>query len=403
MAKRGLDALGDLRGKRVFVRVDFNVPLRDGPRGPEVADDYRLEMALPTLRALRERGARLVLGSHLGRPKGKGPEPAWSMRPVVGRLEALLGAPVRFVDDVCGDAAKAASEALAPGEVLLLENLRFEKGEKDGDEGFARRLAALADAYVNDAFGVSHRGDASVTALARLLPAAAGELVRTELERLQPLRDGTAPRPLVVVLGGGKLADKIPVLEALVPKVDGIFVGGGMAYTFLAAMDKPIGRSRYEPDLREKAQQILELARERARTTGCEFVLPRDHVVARGPDDLDGYAVVEEIPDDLMALDIGPATIADFTRRLSGVKTVFWNGPLGMFEKKPFHLGTHYVASFLGCSRGIHTVVGGGDSAAAARELGVADTIGWVSTGGGASLELVQGLPLPGIDALPDA
>lgn len=398
MAKRGIEALGDLRGKRVLVRVDFNVPLREAGQGGEMAvgDDYRLVMSLPTLRRLREAGARVILGSHLGRPSGGKVEPEFSMKPVAARLSELLGAPVRFVPDVAGEAAKKAAGELKDGEVLLLENLRFEKGEKKGDEAFGKQLAALAELFVNDAFGVSHRGDASVTVVPKVLPAAAGELVAREVTNLLPLRDGTAPRPFGVVMGGGKLADKIPVLEALAPKVDAIFVGGGMSYTFLKAQGKEIGRSRHEPELLDEAKRIMAVA-------GSKLVLPIDHVVAASPDDPTGYAIVEDLPADRMALDIGPKTIAEFCRRLAGMKTVFWNGPLGVFEKKPFNLGTNYVASFLGFSTSIHTVVGGGDSAAAARELGIEEHMGWVSTGGGASLEFVQGETLPGIAALPDA
>jgi phosphoglycerate kinase len=243
---------------------------------------------------------------------------------------------------------------------------------------------------------VSHRGDASVTILPKLLPSAAGDLVAREVVQLAPLRDGTAPRPYAVVMGGGKLADKIPVLEAVVPKVDAVFVGGGMSYTFLKAMGKEIGKSRHEPELVDTARKILEKAK-------GKLFLPIDHVVATSIDDASGYRIVDELPKDAMALDIGPKTIAEYCRRLAAMKTVFWNGPLGVFEKKPFNLGTNYIASFLGFSEGIHTVVGGGDSAAAARELGIEEHMGWVSTGGGASLEFVQGETLPGIAALPDA
>jgi len=402
-SKRAIESLGDLRGKRVLVRVDFNVPLREEGGRRVVGDDYRLLMSRPTIDALRERGARVVLCSHLGRPKGEGPEPDLTMEPVSARLGELLGAEVRFAGDVAGDGARRAADALGDGELLLLDNLRFAKGEKKGDAAFGEALAGLADAYVNDAFGVCHRGDASVTQVPRRLPSAAGRLIGSEVDKLTPLREGTAPRPYVVVLGGAKLSDKVPVLEALVPKVDGIFVGGGMAYTFLAAMGKPIGASRVDPELTDKANEIMQLARERARETGRELVLPRDHVVAKSPDDLSGYAVVDEIPPGLMALDIGPQTIADYAKRLRDVQTVFWNGPLGVFEKPPFHLGTHYVATVLGCTSSIHTVVGGGDSAAATRQLGLDDRMDWVSTGGGASLEFVQGKDLPGLAAIPDA
>lgn len=401
--KRGLASLGDLQGKRVLLRVDFNVPLRAGAEGPAVADDYRLEMALPTIRSLREAGARVVICSHLGRPKGQR-KPELSLRPVGARLGELLGAPVAFCDQTVGEAAQAASAALGDGDVLLVENLRFEPGEKQDDPEFAQALAKLGDVYLNDAFGVCHRAHASVHAVAKLLPAAMGQLIEREMDELTPLRDGTAERPFVVVLGGAKLSTKIPVLDALIPRVDSILVGGGMAYTFLKGMGKSIGNSRLDAESVELAVQILEKARTRSRETGQELILPRDHVVATGLDDLHGYAVEKEIPEGLMALDIGPRTIAQFTKRLATAKTVFWNGPLGVFEKPPFHLGTHYIASFLaGRRESTRTIVGGGDSAAASRELGLADRMHWVSTGGGASLLYVQGDDLPGIDCLPDA
>jgi phosphoglycerate kinase len=402
MAKRGLESLGNLSGKRVLMRVDFNVPLRRDGETTLVGDDYRLEMALPTIRALLQARARLILCSHLGRPTG--PEDTQlSLAPVAERLGELLGTPAFFCAESVGPQAEAAAGRLDDGQVLVVENLRFHKGEKKGDPEFAQALAKLGEVYVNDAFGVCHRADASVAGVPKLLPAAAGDLVRLEVEKLSPLREGTAPRPYVVVLGGAKLADKIPVLTSLIPKVDGVFVGGGMAYTFLKAMGKPIGKSRVDDGSIEAAQQILAQARERSRETGRELILPIDHVVARGLDDLGGYAIAEEIPDDLMALDIGPRTIAAFVKRLRDTKTVFWNGPLGVFERHPFHLGTHYVASYLAHKKEIATVVGGGDSAAATRQLGLAEGMDWVSTGGGASLEFVKGDELPGLAALPDA
>ncbi|MGE0712784.1 MAG: phosphoglycerate kinase [Planctomycetota bacterium] len=402
MSMRGIAALGDLEGKRVLLRADFNVPLRDGADGAqEVADDYRLESTLPTIRRLCAAGARVVACSHLGDPKG--PEAALSLRPVAARLGELLGQEVAFCPETTGPAAEAAAAALAPGGVLVIENLRFHKGEKKDDPAFAAELARLGDVYVNDAFGVCHRPHASVSAITKLLPSAAGELVEREVAALRPLREGTAERPFVVVLGGSKLGTKIPVLQALIPLTDAILVGGGMAYTLLKAMGKPIGGSRCEDDLLGTATQILETARTRARETGQELVLPRDHVVAKGIHDLTGFDVVEEVPSDRMALDVGPETLAEFVRVLRGARTVFWNGPLGVFETPPFHLGTHYIASFLAGRHGdVKTVVGGGDSAAAARELGVADRMDWVSTGGGASLLYVQGDPLPGLEALPD-
>lgn len=403
MNKRGIDALGDLAGARVLLRVDFNVPLSDGPDGPEVADDYRLQMALPTIEALLGAGARVVCCSHLGRPKGE-VVPELSLLPVAAKLSTLIDADVSFSPETIGEEAEAASHDLEDGQLLLVENLRFHPGEKKDDPEFAQALAKLGDIYVNDAFGVCHRAHASVSAVAKLLPAFMGGLIAREIEALTPLREGTAARPFLVVMGGAKLSDKIPVLEALIPRVDGILIGGGMSYTFLKGMGKPIGRSRCDDDLVETAQTILETARQRARETGQEMLLPRDHAVATGIDDLTGYAVVDEIPSGLMALDVGPKTIAEYTRALGSAKTVFWNGPLGVFEHPPFHLGTDYVATFLAArAESTQTIVGGGDSAAATRGLGLADNMHWVSTGGGASLEYVQGEDLPGLNALPDA
>jgi len=402
MAKRGIDALGDLRGKRVLVRVDFNVPLKGEGSARTVGDDYRLIKALPTIQALREKQARVVLCSHLGRPKGQA-KPELSLRPVAARLSELLEAPVAFVPAIVGEEAQAAVDALENGGVLLLENLRFDPGEKKNDPAFGEALAALADAYVSDAFGVVHRAHASVVQLAERLPAACGSLIQAEVAKLGPLREGTAPGPVAVVLGGAKLDTKIPVLKALVPRVDAICVGGGMAYTFLKAMGKPVGDSKVQDDMIGEAHEILEAARTRGRETGRDLLLPRDHAVATSFDDPSGYKVVEEIPSGHMGLDVGPLTIADYVHCLQGARTVFWNGPLGVFEKPPFHLGTHYLASYLGYNRAIATVVGGGDSAAATRELGLDDGMDWVSTGGGASLEFVQGDDLPGLVALPEA
>ncbi|MEZ6185708.1 MAG: phosphoglycerate kinase [Planctomycetota bacterium] len=402
MGKRGIEALGDLQGKRVLVRVDFNVPLKGDGASRTVGDDYRLIKALPTIEALRERKAKVILCSHLGRPKGE-PSPELSLRPVAARLSELLGAPVAFVPAVVGPEAEQAVAALQPGQVLLLENLRFDPGEKKNDPAFGAALASLADAYVSDAFGVVHRAHASVVQLAERLPAACGSLIQAEVEKLGPLREGTAPGPVAVVLGGAKLDTKIPVLKALVPRVDAICVGGGMAYTFLKAMGKPVGDSKVQDDMIGEAHAILEAARERGRETGRDLLLPRDHAVATRFEDGAGYRVVEEIPAGHMGLDVGPKTIAEYVHCLQGARTVFWNGPLGVFEKPPFHLGTYYLASYLGHSRSIATVVGGGDSAAATRELGLEEGMDWVSTGGGASLEFVQGDDLPGLLALPEA
>jgi 3-phosphoglycerate kinase len=394
--KRGLDALGNLKGKRVLVRVDFNVPIEKG----RIEDDFRIRSAIPTIERILAQGGRAILMSHLGRPDGK-PDPAASMKPCADLLGKVMGKKIQFSNAVVGPIADAASKKLENGDVLVIENVRFEAGEKKNDPEFAKALAKLGDVYVNDAFGTSHRKDASVFGVPKLLPSAAGLLVAAEVEHLQPLRDGTCPRPFTVVLGGAKLGDKIPVLEALIPRVDRILVGGGMAYTLLKAQGKKVGRSRVDDTVLDVAKTILAKAAD--KSPGM-LGLPVDHVVANGLDDPSGYDVLEEVPDALMGLDVGPRTIAAFTRELHAAKTVFWNGPLGVFEKPPFHLGTEYVATYL-ANRGAatRTVVGGGDSASAARQLGVAERMAFVSTGGGASLEFVQGVDLPGIAALPDA
>jgi phosphoglycerate kinase len=385
-----METLGELRGKRVLLRVDFNVPLTDDSP-PTVADDYRLTQALPTIQLLKEQGARLVLCSHFGRPKGK--DPRLSLAPVASKLGGLLGDPVAFVEETVGPTAERAVESLQPGELLLLENLRFDPREERGSPELAQALAGLADIYVNDAFGAAHRAHASITGVAELLPSAAGELMRREVEALTPLRDGSAVRPYVAVIGGAKVADKLPVLEALFDKVDCVLVGGAMAYTFLHARDNSIGASLLDEGAVNRARDLLE-------RHSNKLELPRDHVVSGRTRDLGGFAIVDEIPEGRMGLDIGPQTIADYCRRLRDARTVFWNGPLGLFERRPFHLITQYVATVLSHTPTIHAVVGGGDSAAATRELGLEAGMAWISTGGGASLEYVQGHVLPGLDAL---
>jgi phosphoglycerate kinase len=395
--KRGLDSLGSLRGKRVLVRVDFNVPIEKG----RIEDDFRIRSAVPTIEKIVEQGGRAVLMSHLGRPDGK-PEPEASMKPVADLLGKILGKKVQFSSATVGPIAEAAARKLENGDVLVIENVRFEAGEKKNDPEFAKALAKLGDVYVNDAFGTCHRKDASVVGVPKLLPAAAGLLVAAEVQHLAPLREGTCPRPFMVVLGGAKLGDKIPVLEALIPRVERILVGGGMAYTLLKAQGKRVGKSKVDDTILETAKKIIAKAAEKSANM---LLLPSDHQVARGLDDHADYDItVGDVPDGVMGLDVGPATIAAFTRELREAKTVFWNGPLGVFEKPPFQLGTEYVASFLaGRGHATRTVVGGGDSASAARQLGLAEKMSFVSTGGGASLEFVQGVELPGIAALPDA
>jgi phosphoglycerate kinase len=384
-----LDQL-DPRGKRVLVRVDFNVPLRDG----RVTDDTRLRAALPTLTELLDKGAALVLMSHLGRPKDA-PDPAYRMRPVGEALGALLGRPVRTLDETVGPAVEAACAALAPGQVLLLENLRFGPGEKNNDAHFADQLARLADVYVNDAFGTAHRAAASVVAVAERLPAYAGRLMARELTVLGEAL--SAPRrPFVVIMGGAKIGDKIAVIDALIPRADLILVGGGMANTFLAAGGAAMGDSLVETERLEDARRL-------AAAAGAKLVVPTDFVAADAFDVAARTQVLPAaggIPAGWRALDIGPATVADFSARLAGAGTVLWNGPMGVFELAPFAQGTFAIARLLAELPGAMTIVGGGDSAAAVEAAGLADRMGWVSTGGGASLEFLEGRTLPAVAAL---
>lgn len=395
--KKGLSSLGNLKGKRVLIRVDFNVPLKGG----KITDDYRIRSALPTIQDIVKAGGRAIVMSHLGRPDGK-VKPELSLAPIAAHLGTLIEAPVKFVADIAGEAARKAVAALTDGQVLVLENLRFDAREEGNGEDFAAALAALGDCYVSDAFGTCHRAHASVVGVPARLPSAAGHLVAAEVNELTPLL-GDPPRPYVVVLGGAKLETKIPLLRNLLPRVDAVLIGGGMAYTLLKAQGRAVGASRVDNSLIELAQQILEEMRDRSRTGGSTLLLPVDHVVAKGIDDPSGYDIVSgDIPDGLMGLDVGPETLARFIAVLRSAKTVFWNGPLGVFEKTPYHLGTHYLATYLAHRSSSRTVVGGGDSAAALQQLGFADRVAHVSTGGGASMEFLEGQSLPGIDALPD-
>jgi len=391
MAIRYVDALG-FAGKRVLVRVDFNVPLTQ--KG-EVADDTRIRAALPTIRLLLEQGARVVLASHLGRPKGA-PDPRYSLEPAGARLAELLGRDVVHTDDCVGPGVRKVVADMREGGLVLLENLRFHEGETKNDAGFAERLASLAEGYVNDAFGAAHRAHASVDAVPRLFPdRAAGLLIRAEIEALSRLLEGPK-RPYVAVLGGAKVGDKIGVFENLLGRVDAFLVGGAMAYTFLAALEVPVGASRVEADKVWQARRILERARER----GVELLLPTDHVVSAAADGSAPSRVVSgAIPDGEMGLDIGPETAARYAAWIGECRTVFWNGPMGLFEVHDFAGGTRAVAAALAASSG-YTVVGGGDSAAAIAQAGHADKVSHVSTGGGASLEYLEGRELPGLKAL---
>jgi phosphoglycerate kinase len=390
--------LGDVRGKRVLVRSDLNVPLD----GQSITDDGRIRASVPTIRELADAGARVVVMAHLGRPKGA-PDPAYSLAPVARRLAELLEAPVAFATDTVGDSARATVDALGDGEVALLENVRFNPGEtsKDDDErgAFADRLAALGDAFVSDGFGVVHRKQASVYDVATRLPHAMGGLVAAEIEVLRRLTV-SPERPYVVVLGGSKVSDKLAVIDNLLGKADRLLIGGGMVFTFLRALGHGVGRSLLEEDQVDACAEYLR----RAEASGVEILLPTDVVVAAevSADARPRTVAAEAIPDDMIGLDIGPESAAAFATAIAKARTVFWNGPMGVFEIDAFARGTRAVAQALTEVDGL-SVVGGGDSAAAVRQLGFDDAaFGHISTGGGASLEYLEGKSLPGIDVLKD-
>ncbi len=395
--KRTLESLDKaaLEGNRALVRVDFNCPVKDGV----VTDNTRIRAALPTIRYLRERGARVVLLSHLGRPKG-GPDPKYSMQPVVRELEKLLGAPVTFLPDPASDDAVTVTKRLSRGAVAVAENTRFYPGEEKNDSALAARFAALGDFYVNDAFGSAHRAHASTEAVARLLkPAVSGFLMENELRYLgEALHD--PKRPFVAVLGGAKISGKIDLIQALLPKVDQILIGGAMACTFFKAIGLETGTSLVEADRLDLARDLMEKA-------GDSLVLPRGAVVARElTSDAEIRVVAREaIPPGWAMYDTDPGTDADFAARLSGAGTAVWNGPMGVFETPPFDRGTLAIAQAMAdaTGRGAITVVGGGDSAAAVAQAGLADRMTHVSTGGGASLEFLEGKELPGVAVLDEA
>ena len=393
MAKLSVRDL-NLKGKRVFLRVDFNVPLAEG----KVTDDTRITSSLPTIEYMRQQGARIIACSHLGRPKGKR-KPDMSLKPVAARLGELIGAPVAFADDCIGPEAEQKSAALKDGEVLLLENLRYHAEEEANDENFSRALAKLGEVYVNDAFGSAHRAHASTVGVTRFLEkSAAGLLMEKELTYLGKAV-ANPDHPYVAVLGGAKVSDKIEVIENLLKLVDSLIIGGGMAYTFLRARGIRVGKSLVEEDKLELAKRLLDDAARRK----VALLLPLDHKVA---DKIDPAAVasvvgLNDIPDDKMALDIGPKTVEAFSSALGKAKTIVWNGPLGVFECPPFAEGTLAIARAIAGSSAV-SIVGGGDSIAAVQQAGLAEKMSHISTGGGASLEFLGGRKLPGVEALTD-
>jgi len=381
----------NFKGKRIFLRVDFNVPVEDG----KVTDVTRIEKTLPTIELLLSKGARLIIGSHLGRPKG-GPDPKYSMKPVFEAFQKLTKVKVSFSEQVVGSEAVTKSKALLDGEILLLENLRFHKEEEENEKGFCKQLAELADVYVNDAFGTAHRAHASTEGVAHLIPCFAGLLMRKEIEMLGSLLV-RPQRPFVAIIGGSKVSSKIAILKNLIDKVDHILIGGGMAYTFLRSRAVPIGKSLFEKEFESEAFQIID----RAGVQGIDLQIPVDHVIA---DNFDANAKTKNVDkmgilDGWMGMDIGPKTIDNYSKVIKNAKTILWNGPMGVFEMEKFAKGTMEIAKAISKSSA-KSVVGGGDSIAAVNKAGVADKITHISTGGGASLEFLEGKTLPGVACL---
>lgn len=385
----------DVKGKRVVVRCDFNVPMQDGA----ITDDNRIVAALPTIKYLVENGAKIVLMSHMGRPKGE-PKMEFTLAPVAKRLEELLGQPVKFIScpEVVNDEVKEAAAALADGEVMLLENVRFRKEETDNEAGFAKELASLGEIFVQDAFGTAHRAHASTTGIADYLPAVSGFLIEKEVKFLGSAVENPE-RPFVAIMGGAKVGDKIPVIENLLQKVDTLIIGGGMAYTFFKSMGLEIGKSILDVDNIELAGKLLE----KAEAMGVKMLIPVDTVCAADFDN-DAETLIcdrDAIPADMEGLDIGPKTVELYKEALKDAKTIVWNGPMGVFEMPNFAKGTKAIAEILAESDAI-TIIGGGDSAAAAEQFGLADKMTHISTGGGASLEFLEGKVLPGIAVIKD-
>ncbi len=396
MAKLTLNDI-DVNGKKVMMRVDFNVPIIDG----KITDDNRVQAALPSINYVLENGGLLILSSHLGRPKGER-NPEFSLKPVADHLANLIDAPVHFADDCIGETAEKVIAAAKPGEVVVLENVRFYKEETDNDEEFSKKLAAHADVFVNDAFGSSHRAHASVAGVTRYLqPSASGFLLEKEIKYLSDSVNDP-DRPFVAILGGAKVSDKIPVIEQLITKVDTIIIGGGMAYTFLVANGKSVGNSLLQEEMVDTAKELME----KAKTAGVNLMLPFDFVIADDFSNDANQEVVDEdnIKDGWEALDIGPETAIAFGNTIKSAKTVVWNGPMGVFEMPSFADGTNAVAEALveATKFGATTIIGGGDSASAIKNAGLADQVSHVSTGGGASLEFLEGKELPGVSSLTD-
>lgn len=399
MAKKTIGDV-DVSGKRVFMRVDFNVPIKDGV----IADDRRIVGAVESIKSVIDRGGRLILASHMGRPEGNGPEPEFSLKPTADKLSELLGKPVQFASDCVGDEATAKANGLKDGEILLLENLRFHKAEKKGGAGFAQQLADLADIYCNNAFGTAHREDASMAAVPRAMqgkPRVVGFLMEKEIKYLADAI-ASPQRPFVAVLGGAKVSDKIMAIESLLGKVDTILIGGAMAYTLLKANGHKVGNSRVEDDRIKEATHIMDLAN-RAK---ADLILPVDHTAGQQLSSTTATKVFDQsIDDGWLGLDIGPKTIINYTQIIAKAKTIVWNGPMGVFEIPPFHIGTRSIAQSIADAtqnNGATSIIGGGDSAAAIEQFGLADKVSHVSTGGGASLEMLEGKSFASVDLLDD-
>ncbi len=380
-------------GKRVIVRVDFNVPMENGV----VTDDTRIQRAIPTIKKLVQDGAKIILMSHLGRPSGKGFEQEFSLQPVAIKLSEIIGQPVVFSNQTTGDDAIEKISALSNGEIIVLENLRFDPREKKNDETFASELASLADVYVNDAFGTAHRAHASTAGIASFLPSYAGYLMCKEVDTIEGMLSNPK-KPFVAVLGGSKVSDKIKVIENLIDKADSIIIGGAMCFTFLKAQGASVGSSLVEEDWVEKCKLMINKAKE----NNCVLMLPVDVVCANKIDEGAETKICNafNIDSDLMGLDIGPATIENYQKAINNANSVFWNGPMGVFEIDKFALGTKAIAEALANNNDADTIIGGGDSVAAVNKFGLSDKMTFISTGGGASMELVQGDKLPGVEAL---